>query len=162
MNDFLKAIDEVTTRLEEKGYDYCRLSNGIYGSNLKECLLSYHDIAKRENELPKFPIYAIFIIAATSPDNPYSLASFKIEQGDSQTLQITNAKISMYECYDGGVRASIDLQFKTIDDIPTRQNAANQIEERWRKLYKENQEKWHTPKDKMRMPMKDKKPQNLT
>lgn len=142
MNDFSKATDELNTAMTEKGYLYFNVRNGSAGTNLKEGLASYFYNANLDNNNPAFPIYATSVIEATSPDMPYSLATFTIVEDVPQSLRIDAMNISMYECYDGGLRTSLDIAIKTTNDIPSRHNAAKQIEERWQKQYTENQKKW--------------------
>ena len=142
MNDFLKAADKLNAEIMEKGYIFFNVRNSSVGTKLNDGLFSYFHKANLENKKPVFPIYATSVIEATSPDMPYSVATFKIVEDAHLSLRIDAMNISMYECYGGGLRMAIDLTIKTANDIPSRHDAAKQIQERWQKKYTENQKKW--------------------
>ena len=144
MKELLETAGEIAEKMEEKGYKYFNIKYGGAGTDFKVGLATYLHNVGSSNTVPLFPIYAGSGIAATSPDNPYSWAMFKIVEDEKKGLRIDAMGISMYECHDGALRASLELKIKSLDDIPTRLNAAKMIEEKWKKQSKENQMKWNT------------------
>ena len=133
----MKAADKLNAEIMEKGYIF--LMSGTVVSGLILMMVCFHIFIKQISKIkPVFPIYATSVIEATSPDMPYSVATFKIVEDAHLSLRIDAMNISMYECYGGGLRMAIDLTIKTANDIPSRHDAAKQIQERWQK-YTENQ-----------------------
>ncbi|MBZ4190794.1 MULTISPECIES: hypothetical protein [Bacteroidota] len=140
MKDLIKTADEIAKKMKEKGYEYFNIKRGATGTDFKTALGSYlHYAGFSKTEPLIFPVYAGSAVAATSPDNPYTWATFKIVDDAEKGLRIDTMAISMYECYDGGLRTHLELKLKSLDDIPSRQDASKMIEERWQKQYQKNQ-----------------------
>jgi|GEM_PF-837811 len=139
MKELLSTADEIAEKMKEKGYEYFNIKRGATGTDFKTALTSYLHHAAFDNTEPVFPIYAGTGVAATSPDNPYTWATFKIEEDAKKGLRIDTMGISMYECYDGGLRTHLELPIKSLNDIPSRQNAAKMMEEKWEKQHQKNQ-----------------------
>ena len=145
MKELSKAADEIAENMKENGYEYFNIRHGKIGTDLKTGLASYLYDAGINNKEPVFPIYAGSGIAATSPDNPYSWATFKIVEDAQKGLRIDAMAISMYECHDGALRTSLELKINSLEDIPSKENAVKLIEEKWEKVSNENRKKWNTP-----------------
>lgn len=143
MEELLIAVDEIAEKMKEKGYDYFNIKGGNIGTDFKTGLISYLHNVNITKE-PAFPIYAVSCVAATNPGESFSRASFTIVE-DAQGLRIDTMSISMCECYGGALRTSLELKIKSLNDIPSKQNAAKLIEEKWEKLYQENRRKWNNP-----------------
>lgn len=139
MEELLKPADEIAEKMKEKGYEYFNIKRGATGTDFKTALSAYLHYAGFNETEPLFPIYAGSAVAATSPDNPYTWATFKIVQDDKKGMRIDTMIIYMYECYDGALRTHLELPIKSLDDIPSRQVATEIIEARWQKQYQKNQ-----------------------
>ena len=137
MEELLKTADEIAEKMKEKGYEYFNIKGGAIGSDFRTGITAYLHYASFKDIEPVFPIYAGTGIAATSPDNPYTWATFKIVD-DAKGLRIDTMGISMYECHDGGLRTHLELQIKSLDDIPSKQHATKLIEEKWEKRFTES------------------------
>ncbi|MDX3913936.1 MAG: hypothetical protein QHC79_10405 [Pseudosphingobacterium sp.] len=139
MEDLLKTADEIAEKMKEKGYEYFNIKGGAAGTDFRTGIASYLHYASFNDTEPVFPIYAGSGVASTSPDNPYTWATFKVVEDAQKGLRIDTVRISMYECHDGALRTHLELKIKSPDDIPSREIAAKLIEEKWEARYKENQ-----------------------
>lgn len=139
MEELLKTAEEIAEKLKEKGYEYFNVRYGAIGTDLRNGIAVYLRNASSNDIRPVFPIYAGSGVDATSPDNPYTWATFKIVEDTKKGIRIDTMNISMYECHDGALRTDLELKIKSLDDIPTRQNAAKLIEEKWKIHYQANQ-----------------------
>lgn len=128
MKELLIAAQELSQKMKEKGYEYFNVKHGISGSDLKTGIAAYLQNASINNTEPVFPIYAGSRVAASSPDNPYTWATFKIVEDAQKGLRIDKMGISMYACYEGSLKEHIEFKIKSLDDIPTRLNAAKLID----------------------------------
>lgn len=144
--EILNTANQIAEKMKEKGYEYFNIKGGASGNDFKTSIASYLHYASFNNSEPTFPIYAGSGVAATSPANPYTWATFKIVEDAEKGLRIDTMDISMYECYDGALRTHLELQIKSLDDIPSKQNAAKLIEEKWEKRYHTNQSMKSKPK----------------
>lgn len=144
MKELSKTVGEIAEKMKENGYEYFNIRDGGIGTDFKAGITSYLYNASIANKAV-FPIYAGTGIAATSPDKPYSWATFKMVEDAQKGLRIDTMGISMYECYDGPLRISLELQIKSLEDIPSIKNAAKLIGEKWEKQQQENQKKWKVP-----------------
>ncbi|MVZ63738.1 hypothetical protein [Sphingobacterium humi] len=144
MKNLMKTAGEIAEKMKEKGYEYFNIKRGATGTDFKTALGSYLHYAGFNKAEPVFPIYAGSGVAATSPDNPYTWATFRIVEDVKNGLRIDAMGISMYECHDGALRASLELKIKSPDDIPSRQKAAKLIEDKWEMKSRENQKKPNT------------------
>lgn len=138
MEELLKTADEIAERMKEKGYEYFNIKGGAIGSDFSTGIVGYLRYASFNDTAPVFPIYAGTGVAATSPDNPYTWATFKIVDDAQKGLRIDTMGISMYECHDGALRTHLDLQINSLDDIPSKQHATKLIDEKWEKRLQEN------------------------
>lgn len=138
MEELLKTADEIAEKMKEKGYEYFNIKGGAIGSDFSTGIAGYLHYASFNDTEPIFPIYAGTGVAATSPDNPYTWATFKIVDDAQKGLRIDTMDISMYECHDGGLRTHLELQINSLDDIPSKQHATKLIEEKWEKCVQEN------------------------
>ncbi|HRB71474.1 MAG TPA: hypothetical protein PK776_06460 [Flavobacterium sp.] len=140
MEELLKTADEIAEKMKEKGYEYFNIKGGAIGSDFSTGIAGYLHYKSFNDTEPVFPIYAGTGVAATSPDNPYSWATFKIVNDAQKGLRIDSMDISMYECHDGGLRTHLELQINSLDDIPSKQHATKLIDEKWEKRFQENLE----------------------
>ena len=138
MEELLKTADEIAEKMKEKGYEYFNIKGGAIGSDFKTGIVGYLHYASFNDTEPLFPIYAGTGGAATSPDNPYTWATFKIVDDAQKGLRIDTMDISMYECHNGGLRTHLELQINSLDDIPSKQHATKLIEDKWEKRLQEN------------------------
>lgn len=145
MELLLTAADRIAQEMKDKGFDYCIIRNGRIGADFKTGLSSYMEDAKRMNLEPVFPILVGSGVKATDPGSPLSWATFTIVQDANTGLRIDAMKISMYECFDGPLRASLNLKVKSLEDIPSKQEAGKLIEAEWQSERAENISKWHAP-----------------
>lgn len=145
MKELLRTAEEIAEKMKEKGYEYFNIRYGEAGSDFKTGIASYLHNANFNNTEPIFPIFASSAVAVTSVDNPYTRATFKIVEDAKKSLRVDTMSISMHECYDGALRTSLELNIKSLDDIPSRKDAAKLIEEKWEKLHQENRKKWNNP-----------------
>ena len=145
MKELLRTAEEIAEKMKEKGYEYFNIRYGGTGSDFKTGIATYLHNANFNNTEPIFPIFASSAVAATSPDNPYTQATFKVGEDAQKSLRVDAMSISMYECYDGALRTSLELHIKSPDDIPSRQDAVKLIEEKWEKLRQDNRKKWNNP-----------------
>ncbi|MDA3613504.1 hypothetical protein [Polluticaenibacter yanchengensis] len=129
MKEILIAAEEISQKMKEKGYEYFNVKHGISGSDLKTGIAAYLQNASINNTEPVFPIYAGSRVAASSPDKPYTWATFKIVADDQKGLRIDKMGISMYACYEGSLKQHIEFKIKSPNDIPSRLNAAKLIED---------------------------------
>lgn len=130
MKEMLIAVDEISRKMKEKGYEYFNIKHGAIGTDFKTGITAYLQNASINNTEPIFPIYAGSRVAATSPDNPYTWATFKIVADDQKGLRVDKMGISMYDCYEGSLRHHIEFKIKSSNDIPTRLNAAKLIDDK--------------------------------
>lgn len=138
MEELLKTADEIAQKMKEKGYEYINVKRGAIGSDFRTGIDAYLHYARYNDTEPVFPIYAGTGVAATSPDNPYTWATFKIVDDAQKGLRIDTMGISMYECQDGALRTHLDLKINTLDDIPSKEHATKLIEEKWEQRFQEN------------------------
>lgn len=139
IENLLKTADEIAEKMKEKGYEYFNVKHGATGTDLRTGISVYLRNASFNDVQPVFPIYAGAGVAATTPDNPYTRATFKIVEDGQKGLRIAAMGLSMYECFDGALRTSLELKIKSLDDVPTKQEAAKLIEEKWKRHYQANQ-----------------------
>lgn len=145
MELLLLATDKIAQKIQDCGYDYCNIRNGRIGVDFKTGLTAYLEDAKRMNLEPVFPILVGSGVKATNPGSPLSWATFTIVQDTDTGLRIDAMKISMYECHDGPLRASLNVAIKSLEDIPSRREAGKLIEAEWQKKRMENISKWQKP-----------------
>lgn len=142
MELLLTAADRIAQEMKEKGYDYCNIRNGRIGVDFKTGLTTYLEDAKRMNQEPVFPIYVGSGVKATDPGSPLSWATLAIVQDAEIGMKVDSMKISMYECHDGPLRASLNVTIKSLEDIPSRQEAGKLIEAEWQRKRLERTNKW--------------------
>jgi len=123
--------------MKEKGYEYFNIKHGAIGTAFSKGIASCLHNASFNSSQPVFPIYVGSGVAATSPDNPYTWATFKIVEDAQKGLRIDTMDISMYGSYDGALKMHLELQIKSLDDVPSRHNAAMLIKEKWEKRHQE-------------------------
>jgi hypothetical protein len=156
MKDLLSTADEIAKEMKEKGYEYFNIKHGAARSAFGTGIASYLQYASFNSSEPLFPIYVGSGVAATSPDNPYTWATFKIVEDAQKGIRIDTMDLSMYGCYGGALRMHLELKIKSLDDVPSRQNAAMLIKEKWEKRHQVNQiiKKTVTVKSEMPKPQK--------
>lgn len=143
MEKLLSTVDDITEKMEARGYDDLYIRHGGVELDFQTGLASYlHEINATKDE-PVYPIYAVSAISARHPGEPVSVVLFTIEKDAQKGLRIDSMSISMCTCPGGPLRASLELKLKYLEDIPSRQDACRLIEEQ--KTHLENSSKRQMP-----------------
>ena len=148
MDQLRTSASELAGILEEKGYVRFNFRNGRMGTDFQTGLLS----CVPDDTAAGFRATAGTAIRATSPDEPYSIATFTIAATATGILQVASLRLALYENADGGLRESLTIAVRAMESIPTVEQANRLLEEAWQQRYLRNTGQWKqaAPKSKGR------------
>lgn len=126
--DYLsKSAKELSKKLEENGFGNFNFHNGPTGADFKSGIL----VHIRELHEPDFPIYTTTVIGDVGRDIGYATARFGIVKDETNRLRVESVRLAYYENCNGGKRVMVNLDVKSLQDIPSKEQASNILEKLW-------------------------------